>query len=92
MNGHVGDVDDAFNTIHEAMRTYQRENLDLRKQVEQAKACKAIAEQECEDLRRQLMQVRGKSLRSMAKLAAMEEAVGTDITDIVRFVDEGNRA
>jgi chromosome segregation ATPase len=92
MSGHVGDVERAFDTIHEAMRGLSRQNLELRKQVEQAKACKAIAEEECEDLRRQLMQLRGKSLRNGAKLLALQDSVGQDITDRVRFVDDGSPA
>jgi hypothetical protein len=55
---HVDDVTKAFDTIHEAMRAMQRQNLDLRKQVEQAKASKVIAEQERDDALRQLAQMK----------------------------------
>lgn len=60
---HVGDVEQAFNTIHETMRSLRRQNCDLRKQVEQAKASQAIAEQQRDDAQRQLAQIRAHRAR-----------------------------
>lgn len=60
---HVGDVEKAFDTIHDAVRNLRRQVCDLRKQVEQAKASQAIAEQQRDDVQRQLTQVRAHRAR-----------------------------
>jgi hypothetical protein len=39
-----------------------------------------------------LAQLRGKSLRNGAKLLALQDSVGQDITDRVRLVDDGSPA
>jgi len=63
---HVDDVTQAFNTIHENMRGLRRQNIDLRKQVEQAKASQAIAEQERDDALKLLNQMRAQRQRVTA--------------------------
>jgi hypothetical protein len=92
MNGdHVGDVDQAFNIIHEERRRMRGENIQLRSKVNQQAAQLDIIKTERDDLRKQVAQLRAHVLRSGANVLNMV-GQGVDITDHVTFVDEGKKA
>lgn len=76
---HPNPVCQAFDVIHDEMRRLQRENAELRKQVNQKEAAIGILTDRNKDLERHATQLRG-------ALARKFEAGGVDLTGIVRVV------
>lgn len=88
MNGHVDDVDQAFNIIHEERRRLKRENTEWRTKYNQQTAVAELLRQELADAKRQMAQLRGHCLRNGAILLNAAQACGTYITNLVSVTFE----
>lgn len=79
---HPSPVAQAFDTIHEEMRRLQRENGDLRRQINQKIAALSIATDRNSDLEKHITRLRG----AMARKFGVDANGGEDIDAIVRVV------
>lgn len=99
MSNHPSPVAQAFDIIHEEMRMLRRVNGELRKQVCQKDAAISIVMQERDDLKRQVLQLRGQCHRQAAMrgtvfteaagVAVAVSAVGDEPSDVITLRIEG---